>query len=338
MTLLITHFGPDPSTVGGMASVIRVLAEHDVGGDVVDFHPTWQPRSQLVTTRLFATSVRAIRKMPPGQVAHIHLSERGSFLREGSLLMLAHMHGLITVVTIHGASFVSFAHRHRRLVAAVLNSADVITCMDEAVLEIVRRSSPGIHCEIVPNPTSVDHGSPPADQTDELVVFAGEIGLRKGANVMHRAWQIVAERRPLARCLMVGPTGDFTPARVERLEVRPPVDAREMKEILRQARVVALPSRAEGMPMVLTEAMGAGRPFISTPVGGIPELATAGGILVPVGDDLSLADRLTDLLADPGLARSIGERGRRFCLRTRSIEVIDARLRTLYAAASKRSS
>jgi glycosyltransferase involved in cell wall biosynthesis len=47
-----------------------------------------------------------------------------------------------------------------------------------------------------------------------------------------------------------------------------------------------------------------------------------------------LADRLTELLADPDLARRIGERGRRFCLETRSIEVIDARLRELYSAAA----
>jgi hypothetical protein len=115
------------------------------------------------------------------------------------------------------------------------------------------------------------------------------------------------------------------------------VDPIEMKAILRRARVIALPSRAEGMPMVLTEAMSLGRPFVSTPVGGIPDLAGAGGMLVPVEDELALGDRLTELLADPELARRIGERGRRFCLETRSVEVIDARLRKLYAAAAAES-
>jgi glycosyltransferase involved in cell wall biosynthesis len=124
---------------------------------------------------------------------------------------------------------------------------------------------------------------------------------------------------------------DFAPPDAERLDVRPPVDPIEMKEILRRARVVALPARAEGMPMVLTEAMSLGRPFVSTPVGGIPDLAGAGGVLVPVEDEVALADRLTELLADPNLARRIGERGRQFCIETRSV---DARLRKLYAAAA----
>jgi glycosyltransferase involved in cell wall biosynthesis len=334
--LVVHHFGPDPSTVGGMATVIRVHTEHRIGGDVVDCHPTWRPQAPLMTVRLFAASARALLRMPAGEVAHLHLSERGSFLREGSLLALAHRRGLVTVATINGASFMPFARKRPRLVSTVLRRADLVTCMDQEILDFVRLSAPHVHSEIVPNAVFVDDSFLPADETDELVVFAGEIGMRKGADVLCRAWQLVAQRRPEARCLMVGPAADFTPPGAERLEVRPPVDPIEMKALLRQARVVALPSRAEGMPLVLTEAMSQGRPFVSTPVGGIPELAGGGGILVPVDDEIGLADRLTDLLADPGLARRIGERGRRFCVETRSVEVIDARLRELYACASAR--
>jgi glycosyltransferase involved in cell wall biosynthesis len=332
--MVVHHFGPDPTSVGGMATVIRLLSEHNVGGDVVDFYPTWRPQSPLATTRLAAASARALLKMPAGEVAHMHLSERGSFLREGSLLALAHRRGLVTVVTMHGASFMPFAHKHPRLVSAVLKRADLITCLDREALDCVRRGAPLAHAEIVPNPVFVEDDFSPADGTGELVVFAGEISLRKGADVLCRAWRLVARRRPHARCLMVGPANDFAPPDAERLEVRPPVDPIDMKEILRRARVVALPARAEGMPMVLTEAMSLGRPFVSTPVGGIPELAEAGGVLVDAGDELALADRLSELLADPGLARRIGERGRRFCLQTRSVEVIDARLRKLYTAAA----
>jgi glycosyltransferase involved in cell wall biosynthesis len=333
-SLFVHHFGPDPTTVGGMATVIRVLTEHRIGGDVVDFHPTWRPQSPMTTTRLVATSTRALLQMPAGHVAHIHLSERGSFLREGALLALAHRRGLVTVATIHGASFIPFAARYPWLVSAVLRRAHLVTCLEQGALDVVRRSAPRVPSEIVPNPVFVDDSSSPADGTDELVVFAGEIGLRKGADVLHRAWRLVAQRRPEARCLMVGPVTDFAPPDAERLEVRSPVDHIEMKEILRRARVVTLPARAEGMPMVLTEAMSLGRPFVGTPVGGIPDLAGAGGILVGVDDDIDLANRLTDLLADPDLARTIGENGRQFCLETRSIEVIDARLRKLYSAAA----
>lgn len=316
-----------------MASVIRVLTERSVGGDIVVCTPTWTPRSRRETAGLVGASVRELLQMPSAHVAHIHLSERGSFIREGALVALARNRGMATVVTIHGATFMPFARRFPWLVIRVLRRADLITCMDRDVLAFIRSNVPTVRCEMVPNPVVTDESFLPADETGELVVFAGEIGMRKGTDILHDAWRIVGQRRPDARCVMVGPVADFLPAPAEGLEVRAPVGRLEMRALLRSARVVALPSRAEGMPMLLTEAMSLGRPFVSTPVGGIPELAKEGGMLVDVGDVSGLADRITDLLVDPGLARTIGERGRRFCLETRSTEVIDARLRALYAAA-----
>jgi glycosyltransferase involved in cell wall biosynthesis len=334
-TLVVHHFGPDPATVGGIATVIRLLTEHNIGGDVVDSHPTWRSQSPLATNRLVAASAKALLGMSPPVVAHIHLSERGSFLREGALAALARRRGLVTVATIHGASFIPFARNYPWLVSAVLKRAHLVTCLEQRSLDVVQRCAPSVRCEIVPNPVLADDGFLPADMTDELVVFAGEIGLRKGADVLYRAWHLVAQRRPEARCLMVGPVGDFAPPYAERLEVRSPVDPIGMKKIMRKARVIALPARAEAMPMTLIEAMSLGRPFVSTPVGAIAGLADAGGVLVAVDDHVDLADRLTDLLAHPGLARTIGERGRQFCVKTRSVELIDDRLRNLYTTAGR---
>jgi glycosyltransferase involved in cell wall biosynthesis len=333
-TLTAHHFGPDPATVGGIATVIRLLAGHDIGGDHVYSYPTWRQSAPVLNARLTAAAARSLRQLPVEQVAHVHLSEGGSFVREGALAALARRRGLVTVVTIHGASFLPFEDRHPRLVSAVLQRAHLVTCLDQQVFRVVRRSAPNVHCEIVPNPVEIDDDVESADRTDELVLFAGEIGLRKGADVLHRAWRLVAGRRPNARCLMVGPVRDFLPPAAERLQVSGPVSVAEMKRLMRLARVVALPARAEGMPMVLAEAMSLGRPFVSTPVGGIPELARGGGVLVGAEDEFELADRLTELLADPARARAIGERARRFCISTRSVDVVDARLRKLYGMAA----
>src|ERR1700678_1831426 len=155
--LVVHHFGPDPATVGGMATVIRVLTEHQVGGEVVDFHPTWRPQAPPATARLFATSAWALTRMPAGEVVHVHLSERGSFLREGALLALAHRRGLVTVATIHGASFLPFARRYPWLVSAVLRRAALVTCLDQATLDCVRLRAPAVRSELLPNPV-VDDG------------------------------------------------------------------------------------------------------------------------------------------------------------------------------------
>ena len=332
--LIVRHFGPDPAYVGGMGSVIRVMQEHRVGADEVVVQPTWIPGSSLENALLTLKAAFQILRMPKSAIAHMHLSERGSFIREGSLVCLARLRRRRIVISIHGADFVEFARRCPRLASSALRCADAITCLDPEALELVRRAAPGTYVTVLPNPVPMDDRSSSAGETEELVVFAGEIGLRKGADVLHRAWKVVAQSRPAARCVVVGPPGDFEMPYAERLEVRAPLNVQEMRNLLRDARVIVLPSRAEGMPMILTEAMSAGRPFVSTPVGGIPDLAQAGGgLLVDVGDEAALADRLVQVLASPELASSIGEDGRGFCRETRSVSVIDAQLREIYSDA-----
>jgi glycosyltransferase involved in cell wall biosynthesis len=321
----IHHFGPDPAYVGGMGSVIRLLAEQQVGGGRVVSHPTYRPDARLASLPLAARAALRISSLRRAAVVHVHLAEDGSFVREGALVILARLLGKLTVVTIHGSEFLPFARRYPWLARSVLRRAQLITCLDRDVLELVRRIAPQAVTELVPNPVQMDSRSGGADETDEIVLFAGEIGLRKGADVLCRAWQLVADSRPQARCIMVGPVRDFIVPDTERLEVRPPVDATTMRELMRSARVVVLPSRAEGMPMALTEAMSAGRPFVGTPVGGIPELAREGGVLVPVEDHVGLAEHLMDFLADPRLARELGEKGREYCAATRSVDIVDMR-------------
>ncbi len=307
-----------------------------MGADVVLHHPTWRA-SRLEMAGLTLAASRKVRGIPTGDVAHLHLAARGSFLREGGLMLLARARGVATVATLHGSHFVQFAHNRPSLVSQVLRGADVITCLHSEGLNIARASAPQARVELVPNPVALDPHSTRADQTDELVLFAGEIGTRKGAHVLWEAWPRVLESRPRAQCIMVGPLNGLTVPVMDGLEVRPPVDQATVRALLRSARVVALPSRAEGMPMILTEAMSAGRPFVSTPVGGIPELARGNGVLVPLDDAVALADALIAILADPERARSMGERGRSFCAATRSVEVIDDALRELYLDAQARA-
>ena len=67
----------------------------------------------------------------------------------------------------------------------------------------------------------------------------------------------------------------------------------EVSEILAGARALVLPSFAEGLPMVIMEAMALGRPVVTTPVAGIPELVTSEtGWLVDPGDVGSLSEAL----------------------------------------------
>jgi glycosyltransferase involved in cell wall biosynthesis len=72
--------------------------------------------------------------------------------------------------------------------------------------------------------------------------------------------------------------------------------------------VLAMPSRFEGLPLVLLEAMLAERAVVATDVGSIPDALRQGetGLVVPVDDDVALAEALVQLRNDPGLRQRLG--------------------------------
>lgn len=99
--------------------------------------------------------------------------------------------------------------------------------------------------------------------------------------------------------------------------------------LLALADVVALPSRAEGLSLVLLEALAAGRPLVAAKAGGMPEIIADGetGLLVPVEDPLALAAALRRLLTDQALAARLSAAaradGRRFTAGTMLDETLN---------------
>jgi glycosyltransferase involved in cell wall biosynthesis len=73
-----------------------------------------------------------------------------------------------------------------------------------------------------------------------------------------------------------------------------------------------LPSRNEGVPGAVREAMASGLPVVATDVGGTRDVVRDGetGILIEPDDDAALADAVRSLLADPEWARGLGSAGR----------------------------
>lgn len=88
---------------------------------------------------------------------------------------------------------------------------------------------------------------------------------------------------------------------------------KDIPNILASSDILVLPSFREGTPRVITEAMASGLPIIATDIAGIPEQVNDGvsGYLIPTGDSKALADRLSELLSNPKLRKSMGERGKR---------------------------
>jgi len=108
----------------------------------------------------------------------------------------------------------------------------------------------------------------------------------------------------------------------------------DVRRLIMDSRAMVLPSFAEGLPVVIMEALALGRPVISTYVAGIPELVKNGenGWLVSAGsvDELVIAMR-SAIQTSPQTLDEMGERGRQRVLDQHSIEIEVKKLSELFA-------
>jgi len=81
-------------------------------------------------------------------------------------------------------------------------------------------------------------------------------------------------------------------------------------QILNSSDIFVLPSHSEGFPNVILEAMAAGLPIVSTPVGAIPEIIENGenGLLVKPKDHSALAEKLIWLIENEQVRKKMGIR------------------------------
>ncbi len=160
---------------------------------------------------------------------------------------------------------------------------------------------------------------PPAALDAKVLVAAGRLGRQKGFDLLLDAYATVLTRHPDWRLDIYG-TGDWQ----QRLEDRIGAlglagkaslrgASRELDRVFSEASVYVLSSRAEGLPMVLLEAMTAGLPPVSfdCPTGPAEVIDhEANGLLVPPEDAAALAAGICALIDDPDRRRAIGAAAR----------------------------
>jgi glycosyltransferase involved in cell wall biosynthesis len=156
----------------------------------------------------------------------------------------------------------------------------------------------------------------PAD--DLLVLSVGRLVYQKGHEFLIAAMPRVLERFPGAKAVICGDgiLRSQLEAQVREKHLQASVflmgNRTDIGRFLRSADVFALPSRWEGLPVALLEAMGIGLPVVATHVEGVEEVVQNGvqGSLVAPGDPGALAAALVELLGSPDLRTRMGQAAR----------------------------
>ena len=134
-----------------------------------------------------------------------------------------------------------------------------------------------------------------------------------------------------------GPQREALEQKIAKLDLRGRVrmqgEQADVLPWLRALDIFALPSLAnEGVPQALVQAMLTELPCVTTPVGGIPELAEHDrtALLVPPHDAGALAAAIERLAGDEGLRRELGEAARKHCVEGCSYERMLDRMENIY--------
>ena len=153
------------------------------------------------------------------------------------------------------------------------------------------------------------------------ILCVGRLVPSKGQYILIAAIRRLVKSRPNLRLRLVGDGPEREGLRQtiaanglgQYVTLEGSVNQDRIRDFYRRADIFVLPSFAEGIPVVLMEAMAMEVPCISTFVAGIPELIRndIDGILVPPSDDLELAAGIQRLIDDSELRRRLGAAGRR---------------------------
>ena len=175
------------------------------------------------------------------------------------------------------------------------------------------------------------------------LVCIGRLSEQKGQIILLAALAALVKRNVSFRMTLAGdgPLGPELRQRIEQLGLANHVEMpgwltnADIRDRILDARAVVLPSFAEGLPVVLMEALALGRPVITTYVAGIPELVADGicGWLVPAGSDERLADAIESCLnASDAKIQMMGQAGRARVLEMHDIRRECAKLAGLFGA------
>jgi len=205
-----------------------------------------------------------------------------------------------------------------------LRRADRVRAVSE--LLAARAQEIGCSCPIDVHVTYSDFGEflesdPLPVPDDPSAVFVGVLEPYKAVDILLRAWEEVWARLPAARLTVIG-AGRRQAALRDQLAGSPavgsvrfqaPVPRRALRGFIDDAWCLVLPSRSEGLPRIVLEAMARGRAVVATRVGGMAELIDDGhsGWLIKPDDPKALADRLIDVLSSRDEATAMGVVGRR---------------------------
>lgn len=338
------------ATRGGVATFVRTIRQTRLWTDW-EIHHIVTHRDGSIATRLrtFVTGavafVMALVFHRP-DVVHLHTASYGSFVRKATLAWIARIARIPVVLHVHGAEFHSFYCRSpgsvQWIIRSTLTHASAVVALGAGWAGRLELIAPQARIIVVPNAVRPRVAvTQPTAAEPVHAVFLGEIGDRKGTFTLLDAWaKLLADGIGQGRArLTIAGDGEVRRARdtVTELALNDSVNvlgwigSDAVADLLETAQVLVLPSRNEGQPMAILEAMARGLCVVACNVGGIPDLIDDScGVLVAAGDVDALVSALRHVLRDHEDRSRLGSAALRRVEADFDVEVVSRRFDTIY--------
>ena len=195
----------------------------------------------------------------------------------------------------------------------ILRRADKITAVSRFVADSARAAVLDVAATVIHNGVDLDSFTPiaRARRTGAFkLLYAGSLTVRKGADLL------APVMRALGADYELHYTGDgrfeSTIGAAPNMRDIGRLDGRRMIAAMQDADVLLFPSRSEGLPLVVIEAMACGLPVVACAASSLPEVVDDGvtGLLVPPDDVSALAGSVRRLRADEKLRASMADAAR----------------------------
>jgi glycosyltransferase involved in cell wall biosynthesis len=187
-------------------------------------------------------------------------------------------------------------------------------------------------------PFDVRRSEGPSTDQPILVGLACRLAHEKGGDLFVQMVGDVLKEFPATRFVVAGdgPDRPMLEALIKKMGIGTNIrllgHCEDMPAFYASLDILVSPSRTEGLPMVLLEAMATRLPIVATAVGAVPSVVRDGltGILVPANDIASLTRAVIRLLRDAGLRQQLGDAARMLIAQEFSAERMTAEYWQLY--------
>lgn len=329
MKVLITSPSLDETeNVSGIASVLRGVIErseaqfvHFAAGrkDNERFNASWIVR-QLALPFKF---LRRVRREKP-DIVHINTSIVPlAVFRDVALAFVAHSLGRPILLHVHGGPFVVEGLGNFAAAAAakkLLRLADVIIVLSEIEKESLLNHSADLNIRVLANAIPID-AIPQFDRTnkEKTIIFLGRLHESKGLDEIVGICTALIDQHIDFRftCYGTGPQQDEFTSRMAsvlggKFHFGGVVTGTEKWRALANADIFLLPSKYEGLPIALLEAMAAGCVPVISETGSVPTVVEDGanGFLIKPDQISGIVEKLKILLSNDSELKRLSQNAR----------------------------